>query len=56
MVAVKLGLLDKTKSMVSCRAAHKSPRYFKNIGPNWSKLDSFVDKNHILHMIDLILG
>ena len=25
-------------------------------GPNWSKLGSFVDKHHILHVTDLIFG
>ena len=32
----------------------KSRSYFENSGPNWSKLGSFVDKHHILHVIDLI--
>ena len=30
--------------------------YFENIGPNWSKLGSFVDEHHTLHVIDLIFG
>ena len=32
----------------------KVARIFENSGPNWSKLSSFVDKHHILHVIDLI--
>ena len=34
---------------------YKNRPYFENSGPNWSKLGSFVDKHHILHVIDLIL-
>ena len=31
---------------------YKNRAYFENIGPNWSKLGSFVDiKHHILHVI-----
>ena len=29
--------------------------YFKNSGPNWGKLWSFVDEHNLLHVIDLIL-
>ena len=29
---------------------------FENNGPNWSKPGSFVDKYHILHVVDLIFG
>ena len=32
---------------------YKNRAYFENSGPNWSKLGSFVDKHHILHMTDL---
>ena len=41
-----------TKSMFSLM--HKNRTYFENIGPNWSKLSTFVDKHHTLHVIDLI--
>ena len=34
----------------------KNRPYFENSDPNWSKLGSFVDKYHILHVIDLIFG
>ena len=33
---------------------YKNFPYFENSGPNWSKLGIFVDKRHILHVIDLI--
>ena len=33
---------------------YKNRTYFENSGPNWSQLSSFVDKRHILHVIDLI--
>ena len=32
---------------------YKTLENFENIGPNWSKLGSFVGKHHILHVIDL---
>ena len=35
---------------------YKNRAYFENSGSNWSKLGSFVDKHHILHVIDLIFG
>ena len=34
----------------------KSPLFFANTGPNWSKLGSFVDKHHILDAIDVTFG
>ena len=34
---------------------YKNRPYFENSGPNRSKLGSFVDKHHTLHVIDLIL-
>ena len=33
----------------------KNRAYFENSGPNWSRRGSFVDKHHILYVIDLIL-
>ena len=30
--------------------------YFENTDPKWSELGSVLDKNHILHVIDLIFG
>ena len=32
-----------------------SIKVYENSGPNWSKLGSFIDKRHIIHVIDLIL-
>ena len=51
-------MLEKTrglKSMVSYHAMHKKIEYFENIGPNWSKIGSFVDRQ-ILHVTDFIFG
>ena len=42
--------------MVSYRAVHKTLGYFEHIDLNWSKLGSFIDKHHILDVIDLIFG
>ena len=43
-------------SIVNYRAVYKNLEYFENIGPNWSKLGSFVDKHRTLDVIDLIFG
>ena len=37
--------------MISYRVAYKNLEYFKNVGPNWSKVGSFVDKHHRLYVI-----
>ena len=42
--------------MFSLGLVYKSRAYFENSGPNWSKLGSFADKRHLLHVIDLIFG
>ena len=44
------------KSMFSWGLVYKNLPYYGNSGPNWSKLGSFIDKQHILHMTDLIFG
>ena len=41
---------------VQLKLMYKNCAYFEYSGPNWSKLGSFGDKHHILHVIDLILG
>ena len=49
-------LFEYLKSMASYRSVYRNLEHFENIGPNWSKLGSFVDKHHILHVVDLIFG
>ena len=39
---------EGTNTMVGYYTVYKDLEYFENIGPNWSKLGSFVDKHHIL--------
>ena len=48
-----------SKSMVSYCQVHvhaQNLEYFENIVPKRSKLSSFIDTHHILHLIDFIFG
>ena len=38
--------------MFSKDLVHENHTNFENSGVTWSKLGSFVDKHHILHLID----
>ena len=35
---------------------YKIAGILRNSDPNWSKLGSFVDKHHVLHVLDSIFG
>ena len=48
--------VEQVKSMFSYGLVYKNRAYFENRGPNWSKLGSFVDKHHVLHVIDIMFG
>ena len=49
-------LLNITKSKFNKGLVHKKRENFENSGLNWSKLGSFVDTHHILHVIDSMFG
>ena len=48
--------INKYREHVQLRSGVQKRPYFENSGPNWSKLGTFVDKYHTLHVIDLIFG
>ena len=50
------GQTERSKGMFSQGLVYKNRLYLENSGPNWSKLGSFLDKHHILHVIDLMFG
>ena len=48
--------MNLTKSIISYRAVYKTFEYFEDIGPTkLEQLDSFVNKNHLLYVTDLIV-
>ena len=42
--------------MFSQGLVYKNRSNFENDGPNWRKLGSFVNKHHVLYVIDLSFG
>ena len=46
----------QSKNMCSKGLVNKNHAYFQIRGSNWFKLGIFVDKRHILDVIDLIFG
>ena len=52
----KLSVSYCVKSMVSYHGVYKNLKYLKDIGLNWSKPSSSLEKHHILHLIDIIFG